>query len=187
MQYKELFNGDNQLITNIFKANFPDDYKAIFGDTQPTYYDTVALLKWGNREVCDTITPDNCKDVVSAVIAINVDGWIKASTTMQKEFDALQPVRRSTTTTGKGTDNQTANNANTESVKAFNDTDFTPDNKNETNNTTERTTTDERTETVTGFDGDIYTQLRKDFAFRLDNWRENIIFAIVNEITLSIY
>ena len=187
MQYKELFTGDNQLITNIFKVNYPDDYNAIFGDTQPTYYDTVALLKWGNREVVDTITPDNCKDVVSAVIAINIDGWRKAATTMQKEFDALKPVRRSTTTTGKGTENQTANDANTESVKAFNDTDFTPDNKNESNNTKERTTTDERTETVTGFDGDVYSQLRKDFAFHLENWRESIIFAIVSEITLSIY
>ena len=187
MQYKELFTGDNQLITNIFKGNYPDDYNVIFGDTQPTYYDTVALLKWGNREVVETITPDNCKDVVSAVIAINVDGWRKAAATMQKEFDALKPVRRSTTTTGKGTENQTANDANTESVLAFNYTDFTPDTKNEGHNTKECTTTDERTETVTGFEGDVYSQLRKDFAFRLDNWRESIIFAIVSEITLSIY
>lgn len=187
MTINELFTGDNQLITNIFKNNYPDDYKVIFGETQPSYYDTVALLKWGTREVVETITPDNCKDVVSAIIAINVDGWRKAATTMQKEFDALKPVRRTITTTGKGTENQTANDANTESVKAFNDTDFTPDNKNESNNTKERTTTDEHTETVTGFDGDVYSQLRKDFAFRLDNWRESIIFAIVSEITLSIY
>lgn len=187
MTINELFTGDNLLVRDIFYKEHKEDYTAIFGNVLPQTYDVLISLKCGDKVVSDKVTVDNCKDVVNAIINANVENWKQAAKTMQLEFDTLNPVRRSTTTTGKGTENQTANDANTESVKAFNDTDFTPDNKNESNNTKERTTTDERTETVTGFDGDIYSQLRKDFAFRLDNWRESIIFAIVSEITLSIY
>lgn len=187
MTINELFTGDNLLVRDIFYKEHKEDYTAIFGNQIPQTYDVIISLKCGDKVVSDKVTVDNCKDVVNAIINANVENWKQAAKTMQKEFDALKPVRRSTTTTGKGTENQTANDANTESVKAFNDTDFTPDNKNESNNTKERTTTDERTETVTGFDGDVYSQLRKDFAFRLDNWRESIIFAIVSEITLNIY
>lgn len=187
MTINELFKDDNLLVRDIFYREHMQDYRAIFGNVEPQIYDTLISLKCGNKVVNSNITGYNRKRIVNAIISANVDNWKQAAKTMQLEFDALKPVRRSTTTTGKGTENQTANDANTESIKAFNDTDFTPDNKNESNNTKERTTTDERTETVTGFDGDVYSQLRKDFAFRLDNWRESIIFAIVKEITLSIY
>ena len=187
MTINELFTGDNLLMRDIFYKEHQADYTAIFGNQIPQTYDVLISLKCGDKVVSDKVTVDNCKDVVNAIINANVANWKQAAKTMQLEFDTLNPVRRKTTTTGKGTENQTANDANTESIKAFNDTDFTPDNKNESNNTKERTTTDERTETITGFDGDVYSQLRKDFAFRLDNWRESIIFAIVKEITLSIY
>ena len=187
MTINELFKGDNLLVRDIFYKEHEEDYTAIFGNVLPQTYDVIISLKCGDKVVSDKVTVDNCKDVVNAIINANVENWKQGAKTMQLEFDTLNPVRRKTTTMGKGSENQTSNGDDVASIKAFNDTDFTPDNKNESNNTKERTTTDERTETVTGFDGDVYSQLRKDFAFRLDNWRESIIFAIVNEITLSIY
>lgn len=187
MTINELFTGDNLLMRDIFYNEHKEDYTAIFGNVLPQTYDVLISLKCGDKVVNNHITVDNCKDVVNAIIYANVDGWKKAATTMQTEFDALNPVMRKTTTTGKGSENQTRNGNDIASIKAFNDTDFTPDNKNTSTDTNERTTSNESEVTVTGFDGDVYTQLQKDFQFRLAKWKESIIFAIVNEITLSIY
>lgn len=187
MQYKELFTGDNLLVRDIFYKEHKEDYTAIFGNVLPQTYDVLISLKCGDKVVSDKVTVDNCKDVVNAIISANVDGWKKAATTMQTEFDTLNPVMRKTTTTGKGSENQTRNGNDIASIKAFNDTDFTPDNKSTSTDTHERTTTNQNEVTVTGFDGDIYQHLQKDFNFRLAKWKESIIFAIVNEITLSIY
>lgn len=187
MTINELFTGDNLLMRDIFYKEHQADYTAIFGNQIPQTYDVVISLTWGDRVVSDKVTVDNCKDIVNAIINANVDGWKKAATTMQTEFDALNTVMRKTTTTGKGSENQTRNGNDIASIKAFNDTDFTPDNKSTSTDTHERTTTNENEVTVTGFDGDVYSQLQKDFQFRLAKWKESIIFAIVNEITLSIY
>ena len=187
MTINELFTGDNLLVRDIFYKEHKEDYTAIFGNHIPQTYDVLISLKCGDKVVSDKVTVDNCKDVVNAIINANVENWKQAAKTMQLEFDTLNPVRRKTTTTGKGSENQTRNGDDVASIKAFNDTDFTPDNKNTSSDTNERTTSNESEVTVTGFDGDIYTQLQKDFQFRLAKWKESIIFAIVNEITLSIY
>ena len=187
MTINELFTGDNLLVRDIFYKEHKEDYTAIFGNQTPQTYDVIISLKCGDKVVNNHISADNCKDVVNAIINANVENWKQGAKTMQLEFDTLNPVRSKTTTTGKGSENQTRNGDDIASVKAFNDTEFTPDNKNTSTDTNERTTTNESEVTVTGFEGDVYSQLKKDFQFRLDKWKESIIFAIVNEITLSIY
>lgn len=187
MTINELFKDDNLLVRDIFYKEHIQDYRAIFGNVEPQTYDTLISLKCGNKVVNSNITGYNRKRIVNAIISANLDNWKQAAKTMQLEFDTLNPVRRKTTTTGKGSENQTRNGDDVASIKAFNDTDFTPDNKNTSTATNERTTSNESEVTVTGFDGDIYTQLQKDFQFRLAKWKESIIFAIVKEITLSIY
>ena len=187
MTINELFTGDNLLMRDIFYKEHQADYTAIFGNQIPQTYDVVISLTWGDRVVSDKVTVDNCKDIVNAIINANVENWKQAAKTMQLKFDTLNPVRRKTTTTGTGSENQTRNGNDVASIKAFNDTDFTPDNKSTSTDTNERTTSNESEVTVTGFDGDIYSQLQKDFQFHLAKWKESIIFAIVKEITLSIY
>lgn len=188
MKYNELFTGDNLLFTNIFKNDFPDDYKTIFGERLPHVYDVVASLKFGNKELVSYLTSDNCKDVIDSLITANVENWVNAAKTMETEYDALNPVRRTVKTDVSGTEKQTSNDNDTQSIKAFNDTDFTPDNKNESNTDRDITTANNTVQTVSGYEnGDIQDKLQKDFAFRLDNWRESIIFALIKEITLDIY
>lgn len=187
MTINELFTGDNLLMRDIFYKEHTEDYTAIFGTQIPHTYDVIISLKWGDRVVSDKVNADNCKDIVNSIINANVENWKQAANTMQLEFDTLNPVKSTTTTTGTGSENQTRNGDDVASIKAFNDTDFTPDNKSTSTDTNERTTSSESKVTVTGFDGDVYKQLQKDFQFRLAKWKESIIFAIVNEITLSIY
>lgn len=176
-----------KLFKDIFKESFPDDYKTIFGEINPDVLDGVVNLKYGGKTVLSKITPDNVEQVCTNVITLNVSQWVQAAKVMQTEYNVLKPVRRSTLITETGTEKQTSNDSNTTAIKAFNDTEFSPDNKNDSNSDKNVTTNHEHSETVTGFDGDVTDKLKKDFAFRLDNWRNSIIFALINEITIDIY
>ena len=75
MKYSELFTKGNGIFQTVFKTEYPTEYAAIFGDTDPTKLDAYALLMYGGKTVVSSITSDNASDVVSAVIAVNVQGW----------------------------------------------------------------------------------------------------------------
>lgn len=184
----EIFSNENRIFTNVFKTVFPTEYKEIFGETDSEILDSVVNLKYGGRTVISSITPDNAKQVVQTVITLNVANWVQAAKTMMLQYDVLNPVRNTVKTQTNGTEKQTSNDSNTTSVKAFNDDDFSPDNKNDSDTNKDVTTENIQVQTVSGFNsGDVQDKLKKDFQFRLDNWRESIIFALIKEITLSVY
>lgn len=189
MKYKELFTTERAIFATIFAPDFPEQYKAIFGETIPQVYDVTAILTCGNKTLLDSITPDSYKEIVTAVITVNVESWVKAANAMLAEYDAIKPVKRSVTRTEQGSENETATDSTTDSRKAFNDTDFSPDSKGQSDTEKTRSNNRDITETVVGIgEGkDITEQLRKEFAFRLDKWRKSIIFALINEITTNIY
>lgn len=189
MKYKELFTPDKGIFATIFKPNYPEQYRVIFGQTIPQVYDVLAVLQCGNKTLVEAVTPDTYNEIVTAVIAVNVDNWVKAANAMLAEYNALQPVKREVTRQTNGKDNETANDSTTDSRKAFNDTDFSPDSKGTAETEKTRVTEQTTVESVTGIGEAKETTdiLRKEFAFRLDKWRESIIFAVVNEITISIY
>lgn len=188
MLYKDLFIGDKGVFVNVFKKDFPEQYAVIFGETLPQVYDTLAILKCGDRTLFSYINDDNCADVVRSVISSSVDNWVLAAKAMMSIYDAAKPVSRETARTEKVDDTETSADISTNSQKAFNDTDFTPDTKGQSDLTKDRVTTHTITESVTGYgDGVISDKLKKEFQFRLGNWRESIIFAIIKELTLSIY
>ena len=189
MKYKELFTPERAVFATIFAVDFPEQYKTIFGETIPQVYDVVAVLECGEKTLLNVITPDSYKEIVSAVITMNVDSWVKAANAMLAEYDAINPVKRSTTRTEQTNENETATDNTTDSRKAFNDTDFSPDSRGESDSEKTRSANRSTTETVAGIgeSKDITETLRKEFAFRLDKWRKNIIFALINEITTQIY
>ena len=151
MKYSELFTKGNGIFATVFKTEYPTEYAAIFGDTDPTKLDAYALLMYGGKTVVSSITSDNASDVVSAVIAVNVQGWEREAAAMLADYDVLTPVtgqveRTETVTLQESTDN-----------------------------------------TETGASKSISSEIAKELQLRRDNWRKNIIFALVSEITTSIY
>ena len=120
---------------------------------------------------------------------MNVDNWVKAANVMLTDYNALKPIKREVTRQTNGNNNETANDSTTDNSKAFNDTEFSPDSKGTSESTKSYTTEQTIVESVTGIGERKNTTdiLQKEFAFRLEKWRESIIFAIVNEITLSVY
>lgn len=189
MKYSELFTKGNGIFRAVFKAGYPTEYAAIFGDTAPEKLDAYALLRFGGKTVVNSINAENASDVVSAVIAVNVQGWEREAAAMLAGYDVLAPVtgqveRMETVTLQESTDN-TETGAN----KAFNDTGFSDSDRktanDERNRTEERRTTE--TSKGTGASKSISTEIAKELQLRRDNWRKNIIFALVSEITMSIY
>lgn len=189
MKYNDLFTSDKGIFATIFKPNYPEQYGVIFGQTIPQTYDVLASFKCGAKTLVETVTIDNYKDIVSAVIAMNVDNWVKAANIMLTEYDALKPIKREVTRQTNGNNNETANDSKTDNSKAFNDTDFSPESKGISESTKTNTNEQKFVESVNGIGERKNTTdiLQKEFDFRLEKWRESIIFAIVNEITISVY
>lgn len=189
MKYSELFTKGNGIFQAVFKTEYPTEYAAIFGDTDPTKLDAYALLMYGGKTVVSSITSDNASDVVSAVIAVNVQGWEREAAAMLADYDVLTPVTGQVERTETVTLQESTDNTETGANKAFNDTDFSDSDRktvgDERNRTEERKTTE--TSKGTGASKSISTEIAKELQLRRDNWRKNIIFALVRELTTSIY
>lgn len=188
MTYSELFLGRG-IFNTVFYTDYPTQYTEIFGDTPATKLDAYAVLHFGDRETVVSITEDNYKDIVSSVIAVNVDGWVKQAKAMQAEYDVTKPTVQDRTLTEQTTTNETGNGTDTSADIPFNETDFSDRDKNtkqdEKNRTEERTTTEKISGVGSG--KTISTEIEKELRLRRDIWRKNIIFALVNELTLDIY
>lgn len=188
MTYSELFLGRG-IFNTVFYTDYPTQYAEIFGDTPATRLDAYAVLHFGDRETVVSINEDNYKDIVSSVIAVNLDSWIKQAKAMQAEYDVTKPTVQDRTLTEQTTTNETGNGTDTTSDVAFNETDFSDRDKStkqdETNRTEEKTTTEKISGVGSG--KSISSEIEKELALRRDIWRKNIIFALVNELTLDIY
>ena len=185
MKYSELFTKGNGIFETVFKTEYPTEYAAIFGDTDPTKLDAYALLMYGGKTVVSGIT----SDIVSAVIAVNVQGWEREAAAMLADYDVLTPVTGSVERTETVTLRESTDNTETGANKAFNDTDFSDSDRKTANDERNRTEERQTTETSkgTGASKSISTEIAKELQLRRDNWRKNIIFALVRELTTSIY
>lgn len=189
MKYSELFTKGNGIFSTVFNAEYPNQYAEIFGDIDPKQLDVYALLQYGNKTVVNSITSDNASDVVSAVIAINLQGWQRQASAMLADYDVLTPVTGQVERTETVTLQESTDNTETGANKAFNDSDFSDSDQRVANDEKNRTESRKTTETSkgTGASKSISTEIAKELRLRRDNWRKNIIFAIIKEITTSIY
>lgn len=189
MKYSELFTKGNGIFATVFKTGYPTEYAAIFGDTDPTRLDAYALMMYGGKTVASSMTGDNASDVVSAVIAVNVQGWEREAAAMSADYDVLTPVTGQVERTETVTLQESTDNTETGANKAFNDTGFSDSDRKTANDERNRTEERQTTETSkgTGASKSISTEIAKELQLRRDNWRKKIIFALVRELTTSIY
>lgn len=189
MKIIELYpDPQNGLFTKVFKENFPTEYGKIFGNLDSVGVDTLVLLKYGEKEVLNTITSENANTYVSNVIVLMLPNWVKVADAYNTKYNVLEPTNKTTTKTNNATESENNTHTNISSNKPFNEVNFEEYDKD--NNTSDKTRTNktEVTEVVTGLNGkSAADELQKEIQFSLQNWRESIIFAIVNEITKSIY
>ena len=184
MLYKDLFIGENQLFSVIFKESYPEIYAQIFGDTKP---DTFALMKHGNKEVLGSFTQDNAKGFATAVLDMCADTFKNQFEVFTKKYDFLKPVLQSTSTDKTVTVQESNTDGIIKSDKAFNDDGFKDDSKEDKSNDKNRTETETGTVSRTGFNGNVTQAMLDEYRARLMNVREDIIDKLVSYLTLSIY
>lgn len=189
MKYRELFTGDNAIFKSVFSVEYATQYADIFGDIAPEKVDAYALLNYGGKTVADGITADNCKGIVSAVIAVNVQGWEREAAAMLADYDITNPTIQERTITVNESENESTDGTKTDADVPFNASDFTDRDKTTDSGTKERTGERETTEktTGTGSGKTISQEIEKELRLRRDKWRKNIIFAVVSEVTTKIY
>lgn len=176
------------LFTEVFKANYPTEYTAIFGNLDSVGLDTLVLLNYSERECINTITQDNANEYVKNIIALSVNNWVRVASAYNAQYDVLNPVQQQTTREDKTTENANNSNTNVSSNKPYNATDFVDYDKDSTTYDNTRTNDVVSTQKVVGLGNKSATdELTKEIQFNLQNWRKSIIFAIINDITKLIY
>ena len=176
------------LFTDVFKPNFATEYAAIFGEMDSVGLDTLVLLNYSERECINTITKENANDYIKNIIAWSVGYWVRAASAYNAQYDVLNPVQQQTTREDNTTENSNNNNTNVASNKPYNATDFVEYDKDSTTYDNTRTNNVTSTQKVVGLGNKSVTdELKKEIEFRLQDWRKSIIFAIINNITKSIY
>ena len=189
MIFSELFTKDSGVFSAIFKVEYPTEYSSIFGDIEPKMLDVYTWLQYGNRTLMTNITVDNANDVVSSIIALNLQGWVKEAEAMRAEYDVLTPVTGGVDSTEKITLTESNDTTETGANKAFNESDFSDSARTTKGDEKSRTETHTRNETSKGLGSgkSISTEIEKEIQLRREKWQKNIIFALVNDMTLSIY
>lgn len=184
MLFKELFIGENQLFSVIFKERYPEIYAEIFGETKP---DAFAMVKFGNRTILDSFTEANCKELTGAVLDMCVDTFKSQFEVFTKKYDFLKPVLQSTSTDKTVTVSEYNTDGITKSDKAFNDDGFKDDSKEDKTEARNRTETEAYMVERTGFNGNVTQAMLDEYRARLLNVREDIINTLVSYLTLDIY
>ena len=189
MKFNELFKSDNGIFAQVFKPDFPELYETCFGTIEPVMLDRWTWIKYGGRELLETITEDTYKNFVGSIIAINADKWTNVTNLLAKQYDCLNPTVKTVTTTRQVTTATTEANENINAQKVFNDEEFNDGQRNQTNGTGSRKDDESTTSTESGLGGSALnsTVIKKEKELRQDEYKRTVVAEIVDEITLTIY
>ena len=189
MKFNELFTDSDGIFAAVFATDFPELYATVFGANDPVILDRWTYLKYGGRELLDTVTSDTYKNFVGSVIAINANKWTKVITLLNKEYDPLNPTVKTVTTTKTATTATSDTNESINAKKVFNDEQFNDNDRNQNNGTGSRQDDESTNSTESGVGGGTpySTIIQKEKELREDDYRRTVIAEIVNEITLTIY
>lgn len=184
MKFKELYDGHVNLFSGIFKQRQPELYATIFGDLDADLY---ADLQYGEREVRDSLTPENVVDGSGVLIDLMADNIRDRWNVFSKEYDFLAPVLSKRTASNTVTVSEQNTDGTVKSDKTFSDVDFVNDSKQDVTRDKARTENETNESTVTGLSGNISEAMMKEYKVRLMNLRMEIIREVVSAITLEIY
>ena len=189
MKINEIFTGENGLFEKIFAPTFPVLYKSIFGDDDPKLIDIDLRFKYGNRILCDAVTPETANDIVKSIITVKFDEWQKQIQVFNNEYDPLNPVTEKLTETTNNTVDETWNNNTVDSSVTFNNGDFGNDTKQQRDSTGNRQETGTKTTVKNSLPNGIPISeiVQKEMILRRTNFKTQVITELAKEISLDIY
>ena len=189
MKINELFTGENGLFEKIFAPMFPVLYKSIFGDDDPKLIDIDLRFKYGNRILCDAVTPETANDIVKSIITVKFDEWQKQIQVFNNEYDPLNPVTEKLTETTNNTVDETGTSNTVDSRVTFNNGDFGNDTKQQRDSTGNRQETGTKTTVKNSLPNGIPVSeiVQKEINLRRTNFKTQVITELAKEISLDIY
>ena len=187
MKLKELFTPENGIF-KFLEDTFTEPFQQVFIGNTADELDAYTILNFGEKTLSENITSGTYKTILRCVWIMNFRSWIKQSDLMQKEYDVTQPVYTKTHTEN-GSSNEEDTRTETNSDKAYQDENMQP--SDQSSHAGNRTHTEQRqvTEKTDGVPANrnISEDIQKEMELRRQNWIKSIIFAIISEITLSVY
>jgi hypothetical protein len=189
MKINDIFVGSLSIFEGIFKKDFPELYKNIFGDIDPVLIDLQVRHKYGEKNLLNTISIDNAEDTVKGIIAMNFDSWAKQIQVFNLDYDVLNPVTSKETVSETSNVDETGNNTNVDSTTAFNDGELNNDSKQQRDTTGNRQETTEKTTVKSGISSSVPVSevIQKEMTLRKQNLKDEVIKQILDSITIDIY
>lgn len=183
MKYKEL---KINIFAEVFAKDYPNEFTEIFGTVTPDKVDVYAKLKYGEKVLVQYVADGSPEAITGAIIALNVDQWARGARAIRYKYDFSAPVLQERTRKETSTENAITTDVSTDSNKAFNDTDFTPDSKGQTDGTRNNDRTATTTETVKGVPS-MYDAVSQEMKIALRQWADEVVKMLIGQITNDIY
>ena len=149
--------------------------------------DLYADLQYGEREVRDSLTPENVVDGSGVLIDLMADNIRERWNIFRREYDFISPVLSKKNTNRSVPLKETNTDGTMKADKTFSDNDFVSDSKEDTTRAKQRTESETSQVTLTGQTGNVSDAMMKEYKVRLMNLRQEIIREVVSAITLEIY
>lgn len=189
MKIKDLFVSEDLGIFTIFAEDFQQAFNSLFGGQTASNVNKMVLFLYGEKTVLPSVNSDNWGVIVEMIISQRLTGWEKQQQALTAEYSVLTPNKTTETVSHTADRNKTNNGERLSANKAFNDNNFS-DNERNTDTATGTETETYNTERVTmGSNGStpVSEVILQEVKLRQYNLQKAIITAIVNEITTDIY
>lgn len=188
MKIKELLTEVSGIFT-VFAEDNAQAFNTLFNGQTPEQVNRMVLFLYGEKTVMPSVNADNWGVFVELIVIERLDGWLRQNDALTAKYDVLTPTQRKVTET-RSTDRNRENNATRLTAnKAFNDENFS-DNERDTDTGTDTETETYNTERVEmGSNGSVSVSetISQELKVRQFNLQKAIIAAIVSEMTLDIY
>lgn len=183
--YADIFSSNG--VGKIFATNFANDFATLFDGNTAADIDAFIMHLYSDKILLSKITVENAAAVVTSIIAVNLQTWQKIRATLTAQYNATLDSDTKTKT-GTLTRLNSTNATQLNAEKAFNETEFTDATRDmNTSAATDIDTYDlTETQTKTNANG-VKNMFREIELRRKNNLQLQIIYTIINAISLSIY
>lgn len=183
--YADIYS--NNGVAKIFSENFSTAFAALFDGNTAAEIDAFILHLYGDKVLLSKITAENAAAVIVSIIAVNLQTWQKIHSTLTAPYNALLDSDTKTKT-GTLTRLNSTNTTQLNAEKAFNETEFTDSTRDLNTSAATDTDTYNLSETHTKTNADSVKNMFREIELRRkNNLQLQIIYTIINAISLSIY
>lgn len=183
--FREIFPSDDGL-WKLINSRFPREYALIFGNLDPENIDLRNAIKYGDKQLLNTINVESRDVNIIGFVSVFIDDWVAAAEALKAKYAITELVDVDTTETSSTNDN-TYSGTSLGGNKRFDDTNIVDDTRTTDNNTTNVKGTTTTTHKSTKQLSDTRKRTLEVFYDKLEHLQLRINKQLINEITLLLW